>query len=105
MNWFAKSLGVSLSKAIPVSSKIESQIDLISGTTSAISNSPSLKLEHSLKQPSLNSVIEEGYIEKNSEYADRVLNVSNEILIYDLIKNSKIESSKVDETKIVGENN
>ena len=52
-----------------------------------------------------NSVIEEGYIEKNSEYADRVLNVSNEILIYDLIKNSKIESSKVDETKIVGENN
>ncbi len=50
-----------------------------------------------------NSVIEEGYIEKNSEYANRILNVSNEILIYDLIKNSKIESSKVDETKLVGE--
>ena len=50
-----------------------------------------------------NSVIEEGYIEKNSEYADRILKVSNEILIYDLIKNSRIESSKVDETKIVGE--
>ena len=50
-----------------------------------------------------NAVIEEGYITNNSDYADNLLDVSNDILIYDLIRNSRIKSSKVDENKIIGE--
>ena len=50
-----------------------------------------------------NTVIEDGYIEKNTEYADKLLKVSNDILLYDLIKNSKLEANKVDETELMGD--
>ena len=38
-----------------------------------------------------NSIISQDYINKNQEYTDKLLEVSNNILVYDLIKNSKTE--------------
>jgi phosphoglycerol transferase MdoB-like AlkP superfamily enzyme len=49
------------------------------------------------------AVIEEGYIENNTAYADNLLKVSNDILLYDLIKNSRLEANKVNENEILGE--
>ena len=46
------------------------------------------------------AVIENGYVEKNSEYTEKLLKVSNDILLYDLIKNSRLEANKVDETQL-----
>ncbi|MGN1000497.1 MAG: LTA synthase family protein [Bacilli bacterium] len=49
------------------------------------------------------SVISEEYIEKNNKYADELLDISNSIISYDLIKN--ISKEDVDESKIIGGNN
>lgn len=46
-----------------------------------------------------NSIISQEYIDKNTEYADKLLSVSNDILVFDLIKNSKEET--VNETDII----
>ena len=46
-----------------------------------------------------NSVITQEQIDANREYADKLLSVSNDILVYDLIKNSRLAT--VDETKII----
>lgn len=46
-----------------------------------------------------NSVITQEQIDANREYADKLLSVSNDILVYDLIKNSKVVT--VDETKVL----
>lgn len=46
-----------------------------------------------------NSVISQEYIDKNSEYTEKLLSVSNDILVFDLIKNSRIDT--VNETNII----
>lgn len=46
-----------------------------------------------------NSIISEEYINKNTEYTDKLLSVSNDILVFNLIKNSKEET--VNETNII----
>lgn len=46
-----------------------------------------------------NSVISQEYIDKNSEYTENLLSVSNDILVFDLIKNSRIDT--VNETNII----
>jgi phosphoglycerol transferase MdoB-like AlkP superfamily enzyme len=46
-------------------------------------------------------IIGDDYIAKNSKYAEELLKVSNDILIYDLIRNSNAEASKINENKIV----
>lgn len=46
------------------------------------------------------SVISEKYIEEKNKYADDLLDVSNAIIVYDLIKNASIEN--VDESKVIG---
>ena len=48
-----------------------------------------------------NAVISEEYIKKNTEYSDKLLSVSNSILVFDLIKNSEIKT--VNETQIIKE--
>lgn len=45
------------------------------------------------------SVISEKYINENNAYADELLEVSNAIIAYDLIKNASIEN--VDESKVI----
>ncbi len=45
------------------------------------------------------AIINNEEIQKNSEYADKLLSVSNNILVYNLIKNSKVET--VNESKVV----
>ena len=51
------------------------------------------------------SIITDEYVNANNKRADDILNVSNSILVYDLIKNAESESSQVDESKMVGGNN
>ena len=46
-----------------------------------------------------NFVISQEYIDKNNEYTEKLLNVSNDILVYDLIKNSRLDT--VNETNII----
>ncbi|MBO5376726.1 MAG: LTA synthase family protein [Bacilli bacterium] len=46
-----------------------------------------------------NAIISQEYITQNSEYADKLLSVSNDILVFDLIRNSKEET--VNETDII----
>ena len=46
-----------------------------------------------------NSVVTQEYVIKNTEYAENLLSVSNNILVFDLIKNSKEET--VNEIDIV----
>ncbi len=46
-----------------------------------------------------NSVITQEQIESNREYTDKLLSVSNDILVYDLIRNSKAQT--VDEAKLL----
>ena len=46
-------------------------------------------------------IIGDDYIANNSKYAEDLLKVSNDILIYDLIRNSNAEASKINENKIV----
>ena len=46
-----------------------------------------------------NSVISQEYINKNTEYAERLLGISNEILVFNLIKNS--QETTVNETDII----
>ena len=46
------------------------------------------------------SIINEEYIEKYNKHADKLLSVSNSIIVYDLIKNASKEN--VDESQIVG---
>ena len=46
-----------------------------------------------------NSVISQEYIDKNTEYAEKLLSISNNILVFDLIKNSKLDT--VNETDII----
>ena len=36
-----------------------------------------------------NGVITDGYISKNSDYADEIIDISNDIIIYDLLKDLK----------------
>ncbi len=48
-----------------------------------------------------NSIISEDYISENSKYAENLLKVSNDILIYDLIRNSNIQTSEINENEIV----
>ena len=38
-----------------------------------------------------NSVISQDTISKNTDYTDKILSVSNDILVFDLIRNSKVE--------------
>ena len=45
------------------------------------------------------SVISQEYIDKNTEYAEKLLSISNNILVFDLIKNSKLDT--VNETDII----
>ena len=45
------------------------------------------------------SVISKEYISRNSEYANKLLSVSNAIIIYDLIKNTSKEN--VDESQVI----
>lgn len=45
------------------------------------------------------SVINKEYIDKNSEYADKLLDVSNAIIVYNLIKNAS--NDNVDESKVI----
>lgn len=46
-----------------------------------------------------NAIISQEYINQNSAYADKLLSVSNDILVFDLIRNSKEET--VNETDII----
>lgn len=46
-----------------------------------------------------NAIISQEYITQNSEYADKLLSISNDILVFDLIRNSKEET--VNETDII----
>ena len=46
-------------------------------------------------------IISEDYITKNSKHSDELLEVSNNILIYDLIRNANIDKTKVNEQNIV----
>lgn len=46
-----------------------------------------------------NSIISQEYIDKNTEYTEKLLAVSDNILVYDLIRNSKLET--VNETDII----
>jgi len=46
------------------------------------------------------SVIDEEYINRNNEYADELLGVSNAVMVYDLIKN--IQKAEVDESEVIG---
>ena len=46
-------------------------------------------------------IISEDYITKNSKHSDELLEVSNSILIYDLIRNANIDKTKVNEQNIV----
>ena len=46
-------------------------------------------------------IISDDYIKKNSDYADSLLEVSNNILIYDLIRNSNLEKDKVNEQDLL----
>ena len=48
------------------------------------------------------SIIDEEYIDKNNEYADKLLSVSNSILVYDLIKTTNEQA--VDESKVIEKN-
>lgn len=50
-----------------------------------------------------NAIVPTETIEANSRYTDKLLSISNDILVYDLIRNSKIET--VDESKFVEANN
>ena len=46
-------------------------------------------------------IIGEDYIKKNNDYANELLEVSNNILIYDLIRNSNLEKDKVNEQDLL----
>ena len=46
-------------------------------------------------------VISDDYIAKNNKYAEELLNTSNNLLIYDLIRNSNKEASEIDEQGIM----
>ena len=46
-------------------------------------------------------VISEDYIAKNNVYAENLLKVSNDILIYDLIRNSNKQASEVNEQELM----
>ena len=46
-------------------------------------------------------VISEDYISKNNKYAEDLLKVSNDILIYDLIRNSNTQASEVNEQELM----
>ncbi|MDD6878858.1 MAG: LTA synthase family protein [bacterium] len=48
------------------------------------------------------SIISEEYIEENNKYSDKLLDVSNAIIVYDLIKNNSTEN--VDESKLINGN-
>jgi phosphoglycerol transferase MdoB-like AlkP superfamily enzyme len=46
-------------------------------------------------------VISEDYITKNNKYAEDLLKISNDILIYDLIRNSNTQASEVNEQELM----
>lgn len=46
-----------------------------------------------------NSIISQEYIDQNTLYAEKLLSVSNDILVFDLIKNSEVDT--VNETNII----
>jgi len=46
-------------------------------------------------------VISDDYITNNNKYSDDLLKVSNDILIYDLIRNSNTEASQINEQELM----